>query len=123
MNSTMNSNVDSKELAISIANWGDERGANEVIIMEIGRVSPITDFFVIMHASNRTLTTALAGHIGDAVQEKFIMHSPHKEGQQQGDWLLLDFGVVVVHIFLEETRRLFDLERLWIDAPKVPWQD
>ena len=111
----------SKEMAFDVAGWGDARGANEIVILEISKVSNITDYFVIMHASNRTLTTALADHIGDAAKKKYGQNFPHKEGLPEGDWLLLDFGVVVVHIFLEETRRLFDLERLWVDAPKLPF--
>ncbi|MCL2547765.1 MAG: ribosome silencing factor [Symbiobacteriaceae bacterium] len=107
----------SKELALAIASWGEERKASEVLILEIGQISIIADYFVIMHASNRTLTMALTDQISDEVEKKFQLHLPHVEGRQEGDWLLLDYGSVVVHIFLEGTRRFYDLERLWIDAP------
>ena len=109
----------SKEMAFDIVNWGEEMQAEEIIVLDIGQVSIITDYFVIMHARNRVLTVALADFISDSVEEKYSQHIPHKEGHPEGDWMLLDFGSVVVHIFLEETRRFYDLERLWIDAPKV----
>jgi ribosome-associated protein len=109
----------STDLALDIASWATDKKASEVLILEIGKVSHITDYFVIMHATNRVLTSALADAIGEEVEKKYKLHVPHKEGQQQGDWLLLDYGSVVVHIFLEETRRFYDLERLWIDAPLV----
>ena len=109
-------------MAIQIARWSRDRRASEVIILEIGQVSHITDYFVIMHASNRILTTALADNIIAASKSTWQMHLPHSEGKE-GDWLLLDFGAVVVHIFLEETRRFYDLERLWVDAPLLHWED
>jgi len=109
----------SKELALDIARWGEDGKASEVLILEIGQVSIIADYFVIMHASNRTLTAALADQIGEEAEEKYQLHLPHVEGREEADWLLLDYGSVVVHIFLEETRRFYDLERLWVDAPPL----
>ncbi|MCL2497546.1 MAG: ribosome silencing factor [Symbiobacteriaceae bacterium] len=111
---------DSKELVLEIARWGEERGANEIVIQEIFKVSHITDYFVIMHARNRILTAAITEYIRDEVEAKYHLPLPHIEGQQQADWLLMDYGAVVVHVFLEETRRLFDLEHLWLDAPLLP---
>ena len=109
----------SKELALDIARWAEERKASEVLILEVGQVSIIADYFVIMHANNRPLTTALTDYIMEEAESKYNLHISHVEGRQEADWLLLDYGTVVVHVFLEETRRFYDLERLWVDAPKL----
>jgi len=109
----------SKELALDIAKWGEEKIASNVVILEVGQVSTIADYFVIMHATNRTQTSAILDFIGEEVGKKYSLHYPHKEGRQSGDWLLLDFGIVVVHVFLDEARSFYDLERLWIDAPRL----
>ena len=112
--------VPAKELAEAIAQWAYERRAEEVVVMEVGQVSHITDYFVIMHASNRVLAGAIVEAIIDEARKVFKVELPLREGLPQGDWMLIDFGTVVVHVFLEETRRFFDLERLWVDAPFLP---
>ena len=111
--------INSKELALDIANWAYDHKASKIEILEIEQVSLIADYFVIMHANNRSLTMALADYIGDEVEAKYQLPPTHKEGQQSGEWLLLDFGTVIVHIFLEEIRQFYDIERLWIDAPRL----
>ena len=111
--------LSSKDIALAVAHCGVEKKGSDVLIMEIGKVSHITDYFVIMHATNRTLTAALADAVAELARDTLQIEHPHIEGQD-GDWLLLDLGSVVVHIFLEETRFFYDLEHLWVDAPLLP---
>ena len=79
-------------------------------------ISYMTDYFVIASASNTTLVRAIADAIEDKLAEQEVFCS-HKEGYNEGRWVLMDFGDAVVHIFLEEERDFYNLEQLWADAP------
>ena len=94
-----------------------ERKAERIQVLNLGKISDFTDYFFICSGSNERQVQA----IGDAVRRslrKAGIHPLHSEGQNTGRWILLDFGGdLVIHIFLDETRRHYGLERLWGDAP------
>lgn len=96
-----------------------DRKAEELKILDLADVSDFTDHFIICSGSNERQVQAIA----DAVLEQLRargMRPLHVEGYNHGRWILLDFGgSLVIHIFLDETRRFYDLERLWSDAPDV----
>ncbi len=81
------------------------------------KVSSVCDYFVIASGSSTTQVRAIADHIADMLEEKKA-RVRHIEGMREASWILLDCGNVVAHIFLEETRRFYDLERLWGGAPQ-----
>lgn len=109
----------SKELALNIVAWAEDKKAKDPVVIDVGVTSSIADFFVIVHANNRVQVVALAEHISDEAEKAYGLHVPHKEGISEGSWVLLDMGSVVVHIFDEETRGFYDLERLWNESPRV----
>jgi len=95
----------------------DKRG-REVVILDIRKISLIADYFVITHGTSTTQVQAISREIEDKVAEaggRLL----RREGYTSARWVLLDFGGVVVHVFLEEDRRFYDLERLWADAELV----
>ncbi|MBE3580089.1 MAG: ribosome silencing factor [Thermoanaerobacteraceae bacterium] len=95
----------------------DKRG-QEVVILDIRKISLIADYFVITHGISTTQVQAIAREIEEKVAEaggRLL----RREGYASARWVLLDFGGVVVHVFLEEDRRFYDLERLWADAELV----
>lgn len=91
-------------------------------MLDVGDTIGITDVFVIASASNTRLVAFLAEDIERAVKEAGGSGPVASEGLDDANWVLLDFGGFIVHIFLEETRRFYDLERLWSDAPKIDWK-
>ncbi|MGE5654652.1 MAG: ribosome silencing factor [Bacillota bacterium] len=106
-----------KELAINLAEWAQEKKAKYPVILEIGKQSTIADFFVVLSGSSTVQVKAIADHLGKKLNELQI--NRHTEGYQDGHWILVDCGDVVVHIFTEEMRQFYSLERLWSDVPTV----
>lgn len=95
-----------------------DRRAEDVVVMDMKQVTTICDYFVICHGRSPTHIAA----IGEEVQKqmKSAGYAPfHIEGSKDGRWVLQDYNDVLVHIFTEEARRFYDLERLWSDAQIV----
>ncbi|MGH3666422.1 MAG: ribosome silencing factor [Egibacteraceae bacterium] len=99
-----------------------DKKASDIRILDLGELLAITDFFVIVSAANdRQLST-----VADEVQRKAreVGRKPRRrEGTKDSGWMLLDYGDVVVHAFTTEQRDYYDLERLWADAPTVPFDE
>lgn len=97
--------------------------ANDVVILDVGEVLAITDSFVIASAPNDRLVRAVAEEVERRIKDEGGAAPLRVEGLREAEWVLLDYGDFVVHVFLEETRRFYDLERLWGDAPRVAWEE
>ena len=96
--------------------------ANNVVILDLRGLSSITDFFVICSGNSDTHVEGIANNI----EEKLEEHSAklwHREGGRRATWILLDYIDAIVHIFTEETRDFYGLERLWGDAPRVEYDE
>ena len=96
----------------------DDRKAVDLKVLHLEKISDFTDYFLICSGSNERQVQAIA----DAVQERLRANRVrplHVEGYNRGQWVLLDYGDLVVHVFQEEPRRFYALERLWGDAPDV----
>ena len=105
----------SKELAKKISKLILEKKGIDIIILDLQKLTPVTDFFVICTASSDTHVKAIADYI--SYETKKIGQKPwHNEGYSNLNWVLLDFVDVVVHIFLQESRKFYNLEGLWGDA-------
>ncbi|HEU0185965.1 MAG TPA: ribosome silencing factor [Blastocatellia bacterium] len=100
------------------ARAADEKKAQGVVVLRLSAITEFTDYFVICAGNSTRQTQAIA----DAVIEelKRLKTRPlHMEGYNNAEWILIDYGAFVVHIFTEESRSFYDLERLWRDAEKV----
>jgi len=107
--------MDSNDLALQISELMLHKKGNKIVIMDLRKLTTVTDFFVICSASSDTQVKAISDFI--KVGTKKIDESPwHNEGYANLSWVLLDFVNVVVHIFLEDTRKFYNLEGLWADA-------
>ena len=95
----------------------DDKKANDIQVMKTGELTIVADYFVIATANSNTHVRALADEVEYQLEEAGIT-ADHVEGRATG-WLLLEYQGVVVHIFLEEARNYYNLERLWEDAEKV----
>ena len=113
--------VPGRDMAIAAARAANEKQANDVIILEVAPIIAITDYFVICSASSqrhiKTVVEEIERALG-ALGEK----PTRREGEGEGGWWLLDYIDVVVHVFGEEQRAYYELERLWLDAARVPWE-
>ncbi len=105
------------------ANAALAKKADDVVILEVGSVLAITDAFVIASAPNDRLVRTIAEEVERQIKEAGGPGPLRVEGMREAEWILLDYGDFVVHVFREETRRFYDLERLWADAPRVAVAD
>lgn len=110
--------MDSGEAALFLAEVAEDRKAVDVRVLDIRKITLVADYFIIASAPNTIRVRAIADAIQERAREKGIKLL-HSEGYQVGRWILLDYGSVVVHVFHEDERKFYDLERLWGDAETV----
>lgn len=106
--------ADSKKLAFEIAELAMQKKANSVKVLDVNKLTSMTDFFVICSGGSDQQVRAITDHVVDeiAVNERPF----NREGYDTREWVLLDYINVVVHIFHDASRDYYDLERLWVDA-------
>ena len=107
--------TDSKELALHAARILDEKGANEIMILEVAHLTSITDYFVIANGRNIQSVRSLAEDLEDRLKEEGA-EPRRKEGERESRWIVLDYAHVIVHIFHPDERRYYNIERLWQDG-------
>jgi ribosome-associated protein len=118
-----NYDVSSKDFAVEIARIADDKKADEVLVLHVGEVLGITEYFVLSGASNPRLVGAIADEVTSQMRERYGRSPIRTEGIREQMWVLVDYGDVVVHVFAEETRRFYEIERLYKDVPKVEWHE
>ena len=96
----------------------ENRKAVDVKVLHLGEVSDFTDYFLICSGTNERQVQAIADHVEERLREERV-RPLHVEGYNRGQWVLLDYGDLVVHVFQDQTRGFYALERLWADAPDV----
>ncbi len=107
-----------KEIALRAAHALDSKKGQEIQVLETTDLTTLADYFVICTAQSTTQAKALSDACEKALKD--AGQPPHHiEGHRNNSWILLDFSCVVVHIFLEDARKFYDLERLWRDARPV----
>jgi ribosome-associated protein len=95
-----------------------DKKAMDVVVLDMADASSITDYFVICSGGSQRQVQAIADAIDEQLKQAGIT-SLGVEGYRGGHWILMDYGDVIVHIFSQETREFYDLERLWANAPKI----
>jgi ribosome-associated protein len=96
----------------------DDRKAIDLKVLHLQKISDFTDYFLICSGSSERQVQAIADAVQERMREERV-RPLHVEGYNRAQWVLLDFGDFVVHVFQEEPRRFYSLERLWGDAPDV----
>ena len=107
-----------KEMAVLALKALDEKKAIDVKVIDIHEVSVLADYFIIASGSNSNQVQAMV----DNVQEELFKagyEMKQMEGYREGNWILLDFGDIIIHIFDKENRLFYDLERIWKDGKEV----
>jgi ribosome-associated protein len=100
----------------------DDKQALETVVLEVGAVLAITDFFVITSATNSRQVRTIAEAVEERLKQEADRVPLQIEGRTDLTWVLLDYGDLVVHVFLDEIRRFYDIERLYRDVPVINWR-
>ena len=111
-----------RTLAVLAARTADDKKATDVVVLDVGDVLSITGWFVIASAPNRRLVRTVAEEVEQAAKEQLGRAPVRTEGLREQQWILIDFGDVVVHVFLDAQREFYEIERLYGDVPRVAWQ-
>jgi ribosome-associated protein len=111
--------ADSHDRALLCVKAALDRKAYDLVLLEVGKLTSLADYFLICTGRSDTQVQAISQSI-----EETMKHAGDQplavEGYQNGQWVVLDFGDIVAHIFFEPVREFYDLERLWAKAPRVP---
>ena len=111
--------MESIEIVKKVAKALSKHKAQDVKVLRIDDLTVVSDYFVIAGGTSNTQVKALAGTIEEDLKKDGI-ELLHTEGYDSASWILLDFGGVIVHLFLHDSRKFYDLERLWSDAEELP---
>ncbi len=118
----MTNGLDSSiDRARTIADAADSKKGEDIVVLDVGDIMSLAEIFVIVSAPNTRLVRTLVDAIDEQMREKAGVRPRTVEGLDSATWVLLDYGDVVVHVFLDETREFYGLERLWADAPRINW--
>lgn len=109
--------------AVAAARAAFDKGATDILVLQVGDVLAITDYFVICSASNPRLVRTVVEEAEAAVTRAGGPKAIRVEGLNEAEWVLADHGTFVVHVFHDDARQYYELERLWSDVPKVDWED
>jgi ribosome-associated protein len=111
--------MDSKKLALLCRELADNKKAEDIVVLEVGEISSITDYFVIASGTSEPHLRAISDEIIDKLRDEHHIRPRAVDGTLQTAWLVLDFFDVIVHIMRSDVRERYDLESLWGDAPRV----
>ena len=113
--------TESVDLACAAARAASEKQGEDVLVLDVRDLITITDYFVIASGSSDRQVRTIAEEVEKALKERGV--KPVRVEGATSRWVLLDFVDLVVHVFHEEERDFYRLERLWIDAPRIGWED
>lgn len=109
--------------AITAARAAASKQGTDTVVMRVGQILGITELFVVTSVSNTRLVRAITDEVEHQVAASGGPRPRRVEGLDDLRWALLDYGDFVVHVFLDEARRFYDLDRLWADVERVEWED
>ena len=115
----MTASARARELLTVVALAADSKQGEDLVALDVSGPLPLTDIFFLATGRNERNVQAIAGEIEDKMIEAGAKPL-RREGRAEGRWILLDFGDVVAHVFHEEDRMYYSLERLWKDCPAIP---
>jgi ribosome-associated protein len=111
----------SREVARAAARAAADKQAERVVILDVHELIVITDLFVICSGSTDRQVKTIVEEVERVLRERLGRKPARREGTGEAAWVLLDYVDLVVHVFEDEARDYYDLERLWADAPRVDW--
>lgn len=115
--------MESIEIARLCAKYADDKKAENILLLDLRGLSPVTDFFVIATASSNPQLRAVRDNVVEELRDQHGQKPLFSDGTYESQWLIVNFPNVLVHIQSPEKREYYALEELWGDAPKLDWQD
>jgi len=109
-------------LAVAAARLAEDIKAEDIVVLDVSRVSSITDFFVICSGSSAPHLKAIAREVRAGMVETQDVKPTTAEGDHESQWVVLDYGILMVHAFHPEKRAMYALEDLWGDAQRIEWR-
>jgi ribosome-associated protein len=114
---------DVQHWVVAAARAAEEKKAIDTVVLDVSDLLGITDAFVVTSGANDRQVRTIAEEVEKRVKEVGGPSPRRVEGLKDAAWALLDYGDFVVHVFQPEQRDFYELERLWADAPNIPWRD
>jgi ribosome-associated protein len=111
--------MDSKKLAQLCRDFADNRKAEDIVVLDVRKISSITDYFVIISGTSEPHLRAIVDEITDRLREDYGVRPRGTDGNIRASWQVMDFFDVIVHIMRKDVRDHYDLEGLWGDAPRL----
>ena len=112
--------ISSSEWAIIAAEAASDKKATDIVVLDVAELLVVTDYFIICTGSNPLQVRAIADEVEDQLRVRGGIKVVGREGEAEGKWVLLDFIDFVVHVFQQDERDFYRLEKLWSDAPRLP---
>ena len=95
-----------------------DRKALDLVVLDMTQVAAFTDFFIICHGRSRRQVQGISDRVEEKLKQAGIRPN-HIEGYTGGEWILMDYVGLVIHVFVQDRRKYYDLEKLWVDAPRM----
>ena len=111
--------MDSKKLALLCREFADNKKAENILVLDVQKVSSVTDFFVIASGTSTPHLRAIVEEISNRLREEHDVRPGAVDGTIQGAWVVLDYFDVIVHVMAADVRERYNLEGLWGDAPQL----
>ena len=111
--------MDSKKLALLCRDLGENKKAENIVILDVRKLSSVTDYFVLLSGTSQPHLRAIEEEISHKLRQEHEVRPRAVDGSVAGAWIVLDFFDVIVHIMRADVRERYDLEGLWGDAPRV----
>ncbi len=108
--------------AVVAARAADSKGADDVVVIDVGPILGICDSFVIASGRNHRQVKAIADEVQEQLRVRSQLRPRSIEGTDESRWVLMDYGDLIVHVFLDSEREFYRLERLYRDAGRIDWQ-
>ena len=97
----------------------EDKKALDIVVLRLAAITEFTDYFIICTGTNPRQVQAIADEVTERLKKDYKVRPLHTEGYNKAEWILIDFGTFVFHAFIEDSRRFYDLERLWRDAERI----
>lgn len=114
---------DEKKALLEIVNALKDKKGEDIEVIDIREIAAFSDFFVIASADNANQLRALQQNVEEVMYKEEHMNPKQVEGNKASTWILIDFGDIVIHLFSEEDRLFYDLEKVWKDGKVVNPED
>lgn len=115
--------TNSKKLAKAAYDALADKKADDIKVLNISQVTVLADYFIIAGGSNRNQVQAMADNVEEKLGKEYGIAPKHIEGYQTANWILMDYGDIVIHLFDTENRIFYDLERIWRDGEALSVED